>query len=329
MDTATALATRLQTRSCLPLQFVPSATPSQVCGQRLPGRPVPDARVLIAPSRRTFPSAQGDGVGADNHTLESAARDTALAIDVAALAGVPLEMLEAGAYWGAYRPVLAALQQAVADGGSLPMEDALLRCRECDAPPNYIVRGVPGYDVRPIFNMTEQAAKMAVDVTGRWEHAPGSSLDPFQLEAAKALLTRRLALVQSPARSRCANSRSPGLSAMRSLALTSPRKIIPLPHIQGPPGTGKTFIGLMVVRTLLRNTALWTTDGMAAQAAAVAAASAAAAAAPVAAASDRRMKAALDAAERMKKRAAERAATAASDGGGSSTGGTPLGKRPA
>ena len=116
---------------------------------------------------------------------------------------------------------------------------------------------------------------------------------------------------------------------MRSLALTSPRKIIPLPHIQGPPGTGKTFIGLMVVRTLLRNTALWTTDGMAAQAAAVAAASAAAAAAPVAAASDRRMKAALDAAERMKKRAAERAATAASDGGGSSTGGTPLGKRPA
>jgi hypothetical protein len=133
---------------------------------------------------------------------------------------------------------------------------------------------------------------------------------------------------------------------------------------QGPPGTGKTFIGLMVVRTLLRNTALWSAQGMAATDAAQAAAAAAAAAAtssPAVSCSalsspggigagsappggigavDRRMKAALDAAERMKRRAAEKTAAAGGgeyrrgaggNGGGGyrgGAGGSPEGKRP-
>ena len=39
---------------------------------------------------------------------------------MAKLGSAPLSMLEAGAYWGAYRPVLAALQQAAVDGGERP-----------------------------------------------------------------------------------------------------------------------------------------------------------------------------------------------------------------
>jgi hypothetical protein len=76
------------------------------------------------------------------------------------------------------------------------MESSLLRCSHCDAPPSYIRPGLPSYDVRPIFNLTDQAAPCAVDVAGRWEQQEGSSLDAYQLQAAKALLTRRLALVQ-------------------------------------------------------------------------------------------------------------------------------------
>jgi len=243
-----------------------------------------------------YVSFQGDGAGADNHSVDVSSRDAALAIEVAQLGTAPFEMLEAGAYWGAYRPVLAALQQAAVDGGELPMEESLLRCASCDTAPSYVAKGMASYDVRPIFNETDQTLSKTVDVTGHWEDAEGSSLDKYQLQAAKALLTRRLALVQ------------------------------------GPPGTGKTFIGLMVVRTLLRNTALWSAEGMAAQAAALAMAEAAAAqaaaqaalaprlalaegrSAPAAGSTDRRMKAALDAAERMQKRAADRA-TAAGSGG--------------
>ena len=86
---------------------------------------------------------------------------------------------------------------------------------------------------------------MLVDVCCPWERASGggelagTSLDEFQLRATKALLSHRFGLVQ------------------------------------GPPGTGKTFVGLMVVRTLLRNAALWSEEAAEARRAALAAAEAA------------------------------------------------------
>jgi len=89
---------------------------------------------------------------------------------------------------------------------------------------------------------------MLVDVCCPWERASGggelagTSLDEFQLRATKALLSHRFGLVQ------------------------------------GPPGTGKTFVGLMVVRTLLRNAALWSEEAAEARRAALAAAEAAPAA---------------------------------------------------
>ena len=90
---------------------------------------------------------------------------------------------------------------------------------------------------------------MLVDVCCPWERASGggelagTSLDEFQLRATKALLSHRFGLVQ------------------------------------GPPGTGKTFVGLMVVRTLLRNAALWSEEAAEARRVALAAAEAPATAA--------------------------------------------------
>ena len=90
---------------------------------------------------------------------------------------------------------------------------------------------------------------MLVDVCCPWERASGggelagTSLDEFQLRATKALLSHRFGLVQ------------------------------------GPPGTGKTFVGLMVVRALLRNAALWSEEAAEARRVALAAAEAPATAA--------------------------------------------------
>ena len=142
----------------------------------------------------------------------------------------------------------------------LPLEEALLRYEACDAPPSYLSPAGRQYDVRPIFNELPQGRRLArgsacagwisarsrvsaigrrqlVDVCGGWEAADGggvpqgTSLDERQIAAAKALLSRRLGLVQ------------------------------------GPPGTGKTFIGLIVVRTLLRNARLWASSPARARAA--------------------------------------------------------------
>ena len=173
---------------------------------------------------------------------------------VAPLIGQRFVVLQPGEYWGAYKPVLTALQ-STASLESLPLADCLLRAENTDRAPPYLRRAIPppsrgasrrgsqtnlaalaegggdaaaeregGYDIRPILNATDQDAPYRIsDVRREWpaQGSSSSSLDTWQLKAAKALLTRRLGLVQ------------------------------------GPPGTGKTFVGLLVVRTLLRNAALW------------------------------------------------------------------------
>ena len=206
----------------------------------------------------------------------------AAALEVAALAPLinrGFAVLEAGAYWGAYKPVLAALQ-ATGKLASLPLGDCLMRSLNTERPPPYLghvaapqrekgfsrhgsaqdlarlgsvgdlarcdlarsaeraldgsihsgaaSEGIGTYDIRPILNVSDQATPYYIGDVRRdfpTEGWSGTSLDKWQLKAAKCLLTRRVGLVQ------------------------------------GPPGTGKTFVGLLVVRTLLRNASMWASDG--------------------------------------------------------------------
>ena len=164
-----------------------------------------------------------------------AAQAAELVAELAPYVGCALDVLEPGIYWGAYRPVLGALQ-AAALGGTLPLQNCLLSCDDCDLPPAYMrgsysnkaqgtYRGVDRtYDLRDIYN--ERAAHLPAsvpDVLAPWPQLEqwASSCDRWQLQAAKALLTHQCALVQ------------------------------------GPPGTGKTYVGLLVMRALLRNKKLW------------------------------------------------------------------------
>ena len=176
-------------------------------------------------------------------------------------------VLEAGAYWGAYKPVLTALQ-ATGTLDALPLGDCLLRSDGTDRAPGmhfllatcyfllpasyfllptshfllptcyflpptsylllpteYLKHAAPpsrkastqslaalaegaegadpsgvgpvgGYDIRPILNVSAQeTAYRIADVRREWPSASdgatiGSSLDAWQLKAAKALLTR-------------------------------------------------------------------------------------------------------------------------------------------
>ena len=110
--------------------------------------------------------------------------------------------------------MLAALQ-ATASLPELPLGDCLLQSANTDRPPAYLVSAktgsarARGYAMGPIFS--EGRGVRLPDVCGHWP-SEGSTLDRWQLQAAKCLLTRRLGLVQ------------------------------------GPPGTGKTYVGLLVVR---------------------------------------------------------------------------------
>ena len=159
----------------------------------------------------------------DPRTVQSAARR---AEEIASQPQTEVSVLEASAYWGAYWPVLQALQAQAKR--SLPLSSILLRCdsEAATQAPLYLKRaasraraaraaekaaGLPrgcGYDLRPVLNETEQGEPFYMgDVCDSWPKH-GTSLDAWQRQAAKALLTRQLGLVQ------------------------------------GPPGTGKTFVGL-------------------------------------------------------------------------------------
>ncbi|KAL1516027.1 hypothetical protein AB1Y20_002640 [Prymnesium parvum] len=167
----------------------------------------------------------------DQKEVAAAAASAALAVQLVEHQGVQISVLEPGIYWGAYSPVLTALQAAAAEPRKLALLDCLLACDGCDSVPDFLRKsgrkaercrdGVP-YNVRPIYNLTDQSEPLMIDDYSRSWPEEGTSLDRWQLDAARALLFHRLALVQ------------------------------------GPPGTGKTFVGLIVVRAMLTNAALWT-----------------------------------------------------------------------
>jgi hypothetical protein len=153
-------------------------------------------------------------------------RGAAVAADeaskIAPLIGRRYAVLDPGAYWGAYKPVLSALQ-ATGTLNTLPLGDCLMRCENTERAPPYLRHAAPttrrpsatnlgtldeapdaqaGYDIRPILNVSSQKTPFRiVDVRREWPTEgsdTGSSLDNWQLKAAKALLTRRLGLVQGP-----------------------------------------------------------------------------------------------------------------------------------
>ena len=84
-----------------------------------------------------FVSFSGDGAEALKDPARSG-RTAALAADVASEKGAEVCVLAAGAYWGAYWPVLAALQSQAET--ALPLEGCLLRCDKdaAKAPPPYL-----------------------------------------------------------------------------------------------------------------------------------------------------------------------------------------------
>ena len=174
---------------------------------------------------------------------------------LAPLINTRFAVLEAGAYWGAYKPVLAALQTT---GGlsTMPLGDCLMQAQRTDRPPPYlshaaaplmrskkpsltdlvragsgravsrgvsptssIVAGEHGtYDIRPMLNLTDQSTPYYIaDVRHDWPTVGSDGSPPPGSSLDKWQLKAANALLT------------------RRLGL-----------VQGPPGTGKTFVGLLV-----------------------------------------------------------------------------------
>ncbi|XP_060089485.1 NFX1-type zinc finger-containing protein 1 [Heteronotia binoei] len=137
-------------------------------------------------------------------------------------------MVETTAYFEAYRHVLKGLQELREE--EIPFQDYIVKCEPLVRAPSYL-ETESRYDLRPLMtaapaadggnNCRDALAGSRVDILDpdQWPALDLLGLDASQMEALRLALTKELAI------------------------------------IQGPPGTGKTYVGLKIVRALLRNKA--------------------------------------------------------------------------
>nr|XP_054769133.1 NFX1-type zinc finger-containing protein 1-like [Lytechinus pictus] len=143
-------------------------------------------------------------------------------------------MAESSIFFEAYRPVLLGLQRISAP--CLPFSRYILNLSSEVMPPKYLEGDLiapadddeslidPGViDISPLLKQTRKCSVRALD-NSAWPGIEEVQLDQSQYEAAKTALTREVSI------------------------------------IQGPPGTGKTYIGLKIVRTLLINRCIWSSE---------------------------------------------------------------------
>ncbi|CAG2235691.1 unnamed protein product [Mytilus edulis] len=165
--------------------------------------------------------------------------------------GTNFVMAETSAYFEAYRHVLLGLQNM--KEGDLPFEKYIVHCEVNVQPPAYLCRQPSArLDLRPLV---DEDMWLRDD-----SHQPGRRVQdaskPVYTFSARANMANNIKVTDKrywpdPELLHLDNSQ---FDAVRT-ALSKEFVII-----QGPPGTGKTYIGLKIVRALLHNKSLWTTD---------------------------------------------------------------------
>ena len=134
-------------------------------------------------------------------------------------------MVEAPAYFEAYRHVLKGLQEL--DDSTLPFPKYLVECNKEVDPPKYLRRDDSQqpvcYDLSKALNAFSDSKTTAVPVLQptEWPSVKALPLNRSQLEALRTAITTEFCV------------------------------------IQGPPGTGKTYVGTIIVRCLLENRNIW------------------------------------------------------------------------
>ncbi|CAL1540381.1 unnamed protein product [Lymnaea stagnalis] len=125
------------------------------------------------------------------------------------------EVAETVTFFEPYFQVLNGLQEIQ----RLPLQEYIIECKKDIKPPKYLLHSnrVPRYDLSCMMKDQDNESLVPVLTTVKWPAPDVVILNPSQREAAILALTKEMAV------------------------------------IQGPPGTGKTYVGLSVMRILLKN----------------------------------------------------------------------------
>ncbi|KAG9479348.1 hypothetical protein GDO78_012817 [Eleutherodactylus coqui] len=153
-------------------------------------------------------------------------------------------MIEATAYFEAYRHVLEGLKEMVAS--EIPFQNYIVLCHTAMSPPLYVSQNPAGYTLEELIKPENSAQ---IEYSDGLPHSLRAQLLNLHLKKQFNVLDdktwptkEQLQLDQSQFRA-------------FQMALTSELSII-----QGPPGTGKTYVGLKIMQALLNNSALWKQD---------------------------------------------------------------------
>uniref|UniRef100_A0A8C5MB86 NFX1-type zinc finger-containing protein 1 n=1 Tax=Leptobrachium leishanense TaxID=445787 RepID=A0A8C5MB86_9ANUR len=143
-------------------------------------------------------------------------------------------MVEATAYFEAYRHVLEGLKELV--DSDVPFKNYIVDCNTVMSPPKYLSQNISSYRLDMLMQKNQDAnpspflylneyfgVKQQFNVLNHrtWPTKEQLNLDRSQFQALQMALTSELSIVQ------------------------------------GPPGTGKTYIGLKIVYALLSNSEVW------------------------------------------------------------------------
>ncbi|XP_056376825.1 NFX1-type zinc finger-containing protein 1-like [Hyla sarda] len=151
-------------------------------------------------------------------------------------------MIEATAYFEAYRHVLEGLKEMAAS--EVPFQNYIVLCNTAMSPPLYLSQNPSGFTLEKLLQSGNSTLQQ--------DH---STRAPFSLHTALSNmhLKRQFNVLDSstwPTKEELQLDQSQ-FRALQ-MALTSELAII-----QGPPGTGKTYVGLKIMHALLNNSNLW------------------------------------------------------------------------
>ncbi|CAH2283721.1 Hypothetical predicted protein [Pelobates cultripes] len=143
-------------------------------------------------------------------------------------------MVEATAYFEAYRHVLEGLKEMVES--DVPFKNNIIHCNTGLSPPIYLSQNSSGYSLEMLV---EKHTSTQVPLPN---HNPYFHQDkpPFHVLDHNTWPTKEQLGLDN--------------SQFRALQMTLTNE---LSIIQGPPGTGKTFVGLKIVHALLSNSEVW------------------------------------------------------------------------
>ncbi|KAM4026831.1 NFX1-type zinc finger-containing protein 1-like [Anomaloglossus baeobatrachus] len=146
-------------------------------------------------------------------------------------------MIEATAYFEAYRHVLEGLKEMVES--EIPFQNYIVFCNPEISPPLYISQNPAGYTLEELIKSNKSTKKKYKSAENLLNTSLSDKKQFNVLDSSTWPTKEELQLDQSQFRA-------------FQMALTSELSII-----QGPPGTGKTYVGMKIMYALLNNANLW------------------------------------------------------------------------